>query len=129
MASVNRVILVGNLGKDPEVRYLQDGKQAICMIVVATSRKYKNASGEYQDEVEWNRVSLFGSRAEAAGKYLKKGSAVYIEGHLRTRKYTDKEGIERYQTEVVCEAMQFLGGKAESNVRSTVAKDDDDIAF
>lgn len=128
MASVNRVILIGNLGKAPEVRYIQDGKTAICMLVLATSRKFKDANGEYKDEVEWNRVSLFGARAEAAGKYLKKGSPVYVEGHLRTRKYTDKQGVDRYQTEVVCEAMQFLGGKTESNGRSS-SKDDDDIAF
>jgi single-strand DNA-binding protein len=128
MASVNRVILIGNLGKDPEVRYIQDGKTAICMLVLATSRKFKDANGEWKDEVEWNRVSLFRARAEAAGKYLKKGSPVYVEGHLRTRKYTDKQGVERYQTEVVCESMQFLGSKQESNGRSQ-SKDDDDIAF
>lgn len=119
MASVNKVILVATLGKDPDVRQTQNGN-AICNLSAATSRKYKDAQGNAQEETEWHRINLFGKMAELAGQYLSKGSSVYIEGRLRTRKYTDKQGIERYQTEVVAESMQFLsGGKKESNVRST----------
>lgn len=119
MASLNKVVLICTLGKDPEMRQTQNGN-AICNLSAATSRKYKDAQGNAQEETEWHRISLFGKMAELGGQYLSKGSSVYIEGRLRTRKYTDKQGIERYQTEVVAESMQFLsGGKKESNVRST----------
>jgi len=111
MASVNKVILVGNLGKDPEVRYMPSGS-AICNITVATSRQWKDkTSGERQEETEWHRVALFDRLAEIAGEYLKKGRPVYIEGRLKTRKYTDKDGAEKYTTEIVASEMQLLGSR------------------
>ena len=111
MASVNKVIIVGNLGKDPEVRYMPSGS-AICNITVATSRQWKDkTSGERQEETEWHRVALFDRLAEIAGEYLKKGKSVYIEGRLKTRKWTDKEGVEKYTTEVIAQEMTMLGGR------------------
>jgi single-strand DNA-binding protein len=111
MASVSKVILIGNLGRDPEVRYLPSGS-ALCNLRLATTRTWKNKdSGERQDETEWHTVVLFDRQAEIAGEYLKKGRPVYIEGRLRTRKWTDKEGQERYSTEVVGEQMVLLGGR------------------
>lgn len=111
MASVNKVIIVGNLGKDPEVRYMPSGS-AICNITVATSRQWKDkTSGERQEETEWHRVALFDRLAEIAGEYLKKGKSVYIEGRLKTRKYTDKDGAEKYTTEIIASEMQLLGGR------------------
>ncbi len=114
MASVNKVILIGNLGRDPETRYTADGNTAICHIVIATSRRYKDSQGQPQEETEWHRIVFFGRQAEIAQQYLKKGSPAYIEGRLRTRKYTDKEGIERYQTEIICETLQLLGTRSSS---------------
>jgi single-strand DNA-binding protein len=111
MASVNKVILVGNLGKDPESRYLPDGG-AVCNFSVATTDKWKDKSGEQQERTEWHRVSTFSKLAEICGEYLKKGSQVYIEGRLQTRKWTDKEGRERYTTEIVADRMQMLGSRA-----------------
>ena len=111
MASVNKVILIGNLGKDPEVRYLPSGS-AICNLTIATSRQSKDkVSGEKQEETEWHRVVMFDRLAEISGEYLKKGKSVYIEGRLRTRKWTDKEGVERYSTEIVAQEMTMLGGR------------------
>ena len=110
MASINKVILICTLGKDPEVRQAPNGN-AICNISAATSRKYKDANGDIQEETEWHRISLFGKQAELAGQYLRKGSLVYIEGRLRTRKYTDKQGIDRYVTEIIGEHMYFLDRK------------------
>ena len=111
MASVNKVIIVGNLGKDPEVRYLPSGA-AICNITVATSRQWKDkTSGERQEETEWHRIVFFDRMAEIAGEYLKKGRPVYVEGRLRTRKWTDKEGVERYTTEITATDMQLLGSR------------------
>ncbi len=111
MASVNKVIIVGNLGKDPEVRYMPSGS-AICNITIATSRQWKDkTSGERQEETEWHRVALFDRLAEIAGEYLKKGKPVYIEGRLKTRKYTDKDGAEKYTTEIIAAEMQLLGGR------------------
>ncbi len=110
MASVNKVILVGNLGRDPETRYSADGA-AIANVSVATTRRYKDASGQQQEETEWHRVVFFGRLAEIAGEYLRKGRPVYVEGRLRTRKWTDKEGIEKYTTEIVAENMQMLGSR------------------
>ncbi len=111
MASVNKVIIVGNLGKDPEVRYMPSGS-AICNITVATSRQWKDkTSGERQEETEWHRIALFDRLAEIAGEYLKKGKSVYIEGRLKTRKYTDKDGAEKYTTEIIASEMQLLGGR------------------
>lgn len=114
MASINKVILIGNLGRDPETRYTADGGTAICNIVIATSRRYKDSQGTLQEETEWHRVVFFGRQAEVAQTYLRKGNPVYIEGRLRTRRYTDKEGIERYQTEIICETLQLLGGRSQS---------------
>jgi single-strand DNA-binding protein len=111
MASVNKVIIVGNLGKDPEVRYMPSGS-AICSIAVATSRQWKDkTSGERQEETEWHRITFFDRMAEIAGEYLKKGKSVYVEGRLKTRKYTDKEGVEKYATEIIATDMQLLGGR------------------
>jgi single-strand DNA-binding protein len=111
MASVNKVILVGNLGRDPEVRYTPNGS-AVCNLGLATTRNWKNKdSGERQEETEWHRVVLFDRLAEIAGEYLKKGRSVYIEGRLRTRKWTDKDGVEKYTTEIYAEQMQLLGGR------------------
>lgn len=110
MPSVNKVILVGNLGKDPECKQSQSGI-AICSLSLATARKYKDANGQIQEETEWHRISLFGKMAELACQYLHKGSSVYIEGRLRTRKYTDKQGIDRYVTEIIGEHMYFLDRK------------------
>ena len=111
MASVNKVIIVGNLGKDPEVRYLPSGS-AICNIAVATRRQWKDkTSGEKQEETEWHRITFFDRMAEIAAEYLKKGRSVYVEGRLKTRKYTDKDGVEKYATEIVATEMQLLGGR------------------
>ena len=114
MASVNKVILVGNLGKDPETRYMPEGG-AITNITMATTHTWKDkASGDKKEETEWHRVSFFGRLAEIAGEYLKKGSPCYVEGRLRTRKWTDKEGNDRYTTEIVADSMQLLGSKRDS---------------
>lgn len=112
MASVNKVILIGNLGRDPETRYTADGA-AITNITIATSNRWKDkASGEWKEATEWHRVVLFGRQAEVAGEYLKKGRPVYIEGRLQTRKWQDKEtGQDRYATEVVADSMQLLGSR------------------
>jgi single-strand DNA-binding protein len=111
MASVNKVILVGNLGRDPETRYTADGA-AITNIALATSDSWKDkATGEKKEQTEWHRVVFFGRLAEIAGEYLKKGRSVYIEGRLRTRKWQDKEGQDRYTTEIVADIMQMLGSR------------------
>ncbi|MBX3696413.1 MAG: single-stranded DNA-binding protein [Dokdonella sp.] len=110
---VNKVILVGNLGADPEVKYTAGGT-AICTLSVATSESWKDKqSGEQQERTEWHRVKLFGRLAEIAGEYLKKGRQVYIEGSIRTDKYTDKEGVQRYSTDIIGNEMQMLGGGGE----------------
>ena len=114
MASVNKVILVGNLGADPETRYQPSG-EAITNIRVATTDRWKDkASGEMKEATEWHRVAFFGRLAEISGEYLKKGSQVYIEGRIRTRKYQDKDGNERYSTEIIGDRMQMLGSRAGS---------------
>jgi single-strand DNA-binding protein len=110
MASVNKVILIGNLGRDPETRYLPSG-DAVTNISVATSEKWKDKSGETQEHTEWHRVAFFGKLAEIAGEYLKKGSPVYVEGRIRTRKWQDKEGQDKYSTEIVADRMQMLGSR------------------
>lgn len=118
MASVNKVILVGRCAQDPEVRYLPSGG-AVANITVATSESRKDKqTGEKKELTEWSRVSFFGKLAEIAGQYLKKGSQVYIEGRLRTRKYTDKEGIERYATEIIADTMQMLGSRQDEQQTS-----------
>lgn len=111
MASVNKVILIGNLGRDPETRYTADGA-AITNITIATSDKWKDkATGEMKESTEWHKVAFFGRLAEIAGEYLKKGRPVYVEGKLRTRKWQDKEGQDRYTTEVIADVMQMLGSR------------------
>jgi len=113
MASVNRVIIVGNLGRDPEIRYLASG-DAIANIAVATSYRSKDKNtGEQRELVEWHRISFFGRLAEIVGQYLKKGSSVYVEGRLQTRKYTDKDSVEKYATDIIAENMQMLSGRQE----------------
>jgi single-strand DNA-binding protein len=111
MASVNKVILIGNLGKDPEVRYSPNGN-AMCNLTLATSRNWKSKdTGEKMEETEWHRVVLYDRLAEIAGEYLKKGRPVYIEGRLKTRKWQDKDGADRYTTEIVGDSMQLLGSR------------------
>ena len=111
MASINKVMLIGNLGKDPEIRYMPSG-DAIANLTLATTENWKDKAGEKQEKTEWHRVSMFGRLAEIAGEYLKKGSSVYIEGKLQTRKWQDKEGHDRYTTEIVANEMKMLGGRA-----------------
>jgi single-strand DNA-binding protein len=111
MASVNKVILVGNLGKDPEVRYMPSG-DAITNITMATTDSWKDKNGEKQEKTEWHRVAFFGKLAEIAGEYLKKGSQIYVEGRLQTRKWQDKEGQDRYTTEIIADRMQMLGSRS-----------------
>ncbi|HVK55169.1 MAG TPA: single-stranded DNA-binding protein [Burkholderiales bacterium] len=111
MASVNKVILVGNLGRDPEVRYMPDGG-AITNVSIATTDTWKDKSGEKQEKTEWHRVVFYSRLAEIAGEYLKKGSQVYVEGRLQTRKWQDKDGVEKYTTEIVADRMQMLGGRS-----------------
>lgn len=111
MASVNRVTLIGNLGKDPELRYNPSGV-AFCTISLATTRNWKNReSGEKQEETEWHRVVFNDKLAEIVGQYAKKGKPLYVEGRLRTRKWTDKEGKDVYTTEIIANEMQLLGGR------------------
>jgi len=114
MASVNKVIIVGNLGRDPEIRYMPSG-DAIANIAVATSYRSKDRNtGEQKELTEWHRISFFGRLAEIVGQYLKKGSSVYVEGRLQTRKYTDKDGVEKYATDIIAENMQMLGGRGDT---------------
>jgi len=111
MASVNRVFLIGNLGKDPETRFMPDGKP-VANITMATSETWKDRNtGEKQEKTEWHKVSFFGPVAEIVGKYLRKGSKIYIEGKLQTRKWQDKDGADRYTTEIVANEMKMLDGK------------------
>ena len=108
MASVNKVILLGNLGRDPETRYTTGG-DAVTNLRIATSEQWKDKNGDKQERTEWHTVVLFGRQAEVAGEYLKKGRSVYIEGRLQTRTYTDKDGVEKYSTEIVADRMQLIG--------------------
>jgi single-strand DNA-binding protein len=111
MASVNKVIIVGNLGRDPEVRYTPNGS-AVCNVSVATTRSWKNKdSGDKNEETEWHRVVFYDKLAEIAGEYLKKGRSVYVEGRLKTRKGQDKDGAEKYTTEIIATDMQMLGSR------------------
>jgi single-strand DNA-binding protein len=114
MASINKVILIGNLGRDPEVRYTPSGA-AVCNVSVATTRNWKDKnSGDKVEETEWHRVVFYDRLAEIAGEYLKKGRPVYVEGRLKTRKWQDKDGKDNYTTEIVAEQMQLLGGRESS---------------
>lgn len=110
MASVNKVILIGNLGKDPETKYMSNG-DAVTNIALATTEVWKDKNGEKQENTEWHRVTFYRKLAEIAGEYLKKGRSVYVEGRLETRKWTDKNGVDRYTTEVIATDMKMLGGK------------------
>ena len=110
MASVNKVILIGNLGRDPEMRYLPSG-DAVANFSIATTEKWKDKAGEMQEQTEWHRIAFFGRQAEICGEYLRKGSSVYIEGRLQTRKWTDKDNNERNSTEIRGDRMQMLGAR------------------
>lgn len=117
MASINKVIIVGNVGRDPETRYMPSG-DAVTNISVATTDRYKDKqTGDMKEITEWHRVSMFGKLAEITGQYVKKGSQIYIEGSLRTRKWTDAAGVEKYSTEIKAETMQMLGGRPEGGQR------------
>lgn len=123
MASVNKVIIVGNLGRDPETRYMPNG-EAVTNIAVATTESWKDkSSGEKKEVTEWHRITFYRKLAEIAGQYLKKGSQVYVEGRLQTRKWTDKENIERYTTEIIADTMQMLGSR--QGMGGTAPMDDD----
>lgn len=138
---INKVILIGNLGQDPKVHTTQSNS-VVTQLSVATSRRVKQADGQYADETEWHRVTCFGKTAEVARDYLAKGRQVYIEGRLRTRKYTDKDNTEKYVTEVICDVLKLLGRKddgaqapapapapARSTPASTPSYTDDDVPF
>lgn len=110
MASVNKVILVGNLGRDPEVRYMPNG-EAVCNFSIATTDSWRDKNGQKQERTEWHNIVMYRKLAEIAGEYLKKGRPVYVEGRLQTRKWQTKEGQDRYTTEIVADQMQMLGGR------------------
>jgi single-strand DNA-binding protein len=137
MSSVNKVIIVGNLGKDPEIRYTSAGKP-IANITVATSETWKDKNtGEKREKAEWHKVTFFDKLAEIVGQYLKKGSKIYLEGKLQTRKWQDKDGQDRYTTEIVGSEMKMLSGKGDGESRSAPAPAasnagndfDDDVPF
>lgn len=122
MASVNKVILVGNLGRDPETRYMPNG-DAVTNCTLATTDTWKDkTSGEKREATEWHRIVFFRKLAEIAGQYLKKGSQVYIEGSLKTRKWTDKEGVEKYTTEIIADTMKMLGTRQSTDERPSTAE-------
>lgn len=110
MASVNKALIIGNLGKDPETRYMPNG-DAVTNITVATTETWKDKNGEKQEKTEWHRVTFYRKLAEIASQYLKKGSSVYVEGRIETKKWTDKSGVERYSTDIIASDMKMLGGK------------------
>lgn len=114
MASINKVILIGNLGKDPEVRHLEGGV-AVARFPLATSETFKDKNGDRQERTEWHNITLWRGLADISEKYLKKGQSVYIEGRIRSNNYTDKEGIQRYSTEIVADNMTMLGGRPEGS--------------
>ena len=133
MASVNKWIGIGSLGRDPETKYLPDGG-SITNISIACTETYKDKSGEKQEKTEWVRIVFFGKLAEIAGEYLKKGSSVYVEGRLQTRKWVDKDGNEKYSTEVVAEKMQMLskreaGHSDKQEKRGSIQDMEDDLPF
>ncbi|GAC1406391.1 MAG: single-stranded DNA-binding protein [Burkholderiaceae bacterium] len=128
MASVNKVIIVGNLGRDPETRYMPNG-EAVTNIAVATTESWKDKnSGEKKELTEWHRVTFYRKLAEIAAQYLKKGSQIYIEGRLQTRKWTDKENVERYTTEIIADSMQMLGSRQGTGGGGGGVPMDDDYA-
>jgi len=114
MSSVNKVILIGNVGKDPECRYTESGS-AVATLSLATTNRWRNKQGEQQEDTEWHRVVAYGKLAEIIEKYIDKGKPIYIEGRLQTRKWTDKQGVDRYTTEIVAETLQMLGHKTKSD--------------
>jgi single-strand DNA-binding protein len=116
MASLNKVMLIGNLGKDPEVRYTQSGT-AVASFSLATSERFKGKTGEWEEKTEWHNITLWGRLAEISGEYLAKGKTVYIEGRLQTRKWQDRDGKDRYTTEIVGDRMQMLSGKGDGGGR------------
>lgn len=133
MPSINKVILIGHLGSDPEKRFMPNGN-ATCRYSIATSETWKNKNGEKQEHTEWHRIVMFGKIAEIACEYLKKGALIYIEGRLRTQEWTDKESIKRYTTEIIADTMKMLGerDKAEAKTSNSTQPDtdiDDDIPF
>lgn len=129
MSGINKVILVGRLGKDPEVRYTPDGT-AIANFSIATSEEWKDkGTGKKQERTEWHRIVAFRRLGEICGEYLSKGKQVYIEGRIQTREWEDKDGNKKYTTEIVANQMQMLDGKGDAAVRSQTKDDDDDIAF
>ncbi|MDD2736205.1 MAG: single-stranded DNA-binding protein [Desulfuromonadaceae bacterium] len=114
MASLNKVMLIGNLGKDPEVRFTASG-QAVAGFSLATSEKFKGKNGEWEERTEWHNITLWGKLAEISGEYLSKGKTIYVEGRLQTRKWQDKSGNDRYTTEIVGDKMQMLSPKGEKS--------------
>lgn len=120
MASLNKVMLIGNLGKDPEVRFTASG-QAVASFSLATSEKFKGKTGEWEERTEWHNITLWGKLAEIAGEYLSKGKTIYVEGRLQTRKWQDKSGNDRYTTDIVGDKMQMLSPKGERSGGDTSA--------
>jgi single-strand DNA-binding protein len=114
MASVNKAILIGNLGRDPELRYTPSGK-AVASFSIATTEKWRDQNGEMQESTEWHNIVLWGRQAEIAKEYLAKGRPVYIEGRIQTRSYEDKNGVKKYMTEIVGQRMQFLGSRGDTS--------------
>jgi single-strand DNA-binding protein len=122
MASVNKVILVGNLGKEPIMKYMPNG-EAVCNFSIATTDTWKDKAGAKQERTEWHNIVMYRKLAEIAGEYLKQGAPVYIEGRLQTRKWQTKEGQDRYTTEIICDQMQMLGGKKDGESVSQQRQD------
>jgi single-strand DNA-binding protein len=121
MASVNKAILIGSLGRDPEVRFMPNG-EAVCNFSIATSENWKDKQGQKQEKTEWHNIVMYRKLAEIAGEYLKKGSPVYLEGRIQTRKWQDKEGNDRYSTEIIADSMQMLGNKKDGDSVATQPK-------
>jgi single-strand DNA-binding protein len=140
MASVNKVILIGNLGKDPEIRYTPSG-QAVATFSIATTDKWRDKEGQTQERTDWHNIVLWGRQAELAKEYLRKGRPVYIEGRIQTRSYEDKEGVKKWVTEIIAQRMQFLGGRPDDSggrdssvppppdMSPDISSDDDDLPF
>jgi single-strand DNA-binding protein len=129
---LNKAQLIGNLGRDPEIRQANDGDTAIANLAIATNERWKDKAGHPQERTEWHRVVLFGRTAEVAGEYLRKGALVYVEGRLQTRKWQDDSGQERHTTEIVAERMKMLGGKPAQRTADQASADggfDDDFPF
>lgn len=124
MASINKVFVLGNLGRDPETRYMPNG-DAVTNFSIATSRYWKDKDGERKEETEWHRITCFGKTAEVAGEFLLKGMPVHVEGHLKTRKWQDKEGMDKYTTEIICDQLTLLAKKEGDEKRSERDRNDD----